>query len=150
MLNWGANHDQDIDLFAAVVRFVLLGTVTAPVSKSRERALTSQLQKEGKDCIGATDNLSDRACISEVAQQTEKNLTTFYQNLRALLDSANRNNLERAQQQWLAYRTSSCNAIGELFHGGSARPGLIARCEIQLARSRMKDLHALYNLPLHH
>jgi uncharacterized protein YecT (DUF1311 family) len=118
--------------------------------KAANEALRSQLSKEGKDCAQARDNSEDKACIGEALQQTEKEFGVFYDNLEELLDSASRTNLEQAQQQWLGYRRKSCSAIDEFFREGSARAGMTTRCEIQLTRSRMKDLDALYNLPLHH
>jgi uncharacterized protein YecT (DUF1311 family) len=102
------------------------------------------------DCLEARDNYEDKVCISQVAQQTENDFATFYQNLKELLDSTSQTSLEQAQQEWIVYRDRTCKAIDEFLRDGSARVGLVTRCEIQLSRSRMKDLDAIYNLPLHH
>jgi uncharacterized protein YecT (DUF1311 family) len=118
--------------------------------KAANEALQSQLSKERKDCLEARDNYEDKVCISQVAQQTESDFATFYQNLKELLDSTGQTSLEQAQQEWIVYRDRTCKAIDEFLRDGSARVGMVARCEIQLARSRMKDLDAIYNLPLHH
>lgn len=118
--------------------------------KNANQALQSQLSKEGKDCPEARTNLEDKVCIGQVKQQTEQDFATFFGNLKELLDSTGQANLEDAQQAWLAYRQKSCTAIESLFQGGTGRLGFEARCEIQLTRSRMKDLDAIYNLPLHH
>lgn len=121
-----------------------------PHQKAANDALQSQLSKEGKDCPGAHSNYEDKVCIAEVASQTEKDFSTFYVNLRELLDPANQKGLEEAQAKWLLYRDATCAAIDELFRQGTAREGMVARCKIQVTRSRMKDLDAIYNLPLHH
>jgi uncharacterized protein YecT (DUF1311 family) len=71
--------------------------------------------------------------------------------LKALVGSvAGRQSLDDAQSEWLAYRQKTCGAIELFFAGGSGQAGFVARCQIQLTRSRMKDLDAIYNFPLHH
>jgi uncharacterized protein YecT (DUF1311 family) len=136
----------------SMLSLVPAATAQSPLQhqKAANEALRSQLSKEGKDCQEARDNSEDKACIGEVLQQTERDFGVFYDNLEALLDSPGRANLEQAQREWLGYRQKSCSAIDEFFREGSARAGMTTRCEIQLTRSRMKDLDALYNLPLHH
>jgi uncharacterized protein YecT (DUF1311 family) len=132
--------------------FALAAGAQSPLQhqKAANDALQSQVSKEGKDCLDAKDNYQDKVCISEVFRQTDKDFAVFYDNLKQLLDSTSGINLEQAQQHWLAYREKSCHAIDEFFRDGSARGGLATRCQIQLTRSRMKDLDSLYSLPLHH
>ena len=117
--------------------------------KAANEALRSQLSQEGKDCSDARNNADDKLCISQVARQTESDFNTFYRNLKLLLDSDGQSNLEQAQQDWIIYRDRSCKAIDQFFRDGTARVGMVARCEIQLQRSRMKDLRSIYSLPLH-
>ena len=132
----------------------LAGSANAQTALEPQKAandvLRSQLSKEGKDCQDARDNFEDKACISLAAQQTETDFAVFYQNLKELLDASGQSNLEEAQRTWTPYRDATCKAIDEFFREGSARVGLVTRCRIQLTRSRMKDLDAIYNLPLHH
>jgi uncharacterized protein YecT (DUF1311 family) len=132
--------------------FSVVGSAQSPLQyqKAANDALASQLQREGKDCRDSRDTTTDNQCIGQAASQTEKDFMTFYQNLKALLDEQARKDLEQAEQDWLSYRKKSCDAINQFFRDGSARFALVTRCEIQLTRSRMKDLDYLYNLPLHH
>lgn len=121
-----------------------------PRQKAANDALQSQLSKEGKDCASPSNNYEDKVCIGEVQQQTEKDFSTFYVNLRAILDESSEKNLEDGQAKWVAYRDVTCQAIDDFFREGTARAGKVARCKIQLTRSRMKDLDEIYYLPLHH
>ncbi len=121
-----------------------------PHQKAANDALQLQLSKEGKDCLDVRNNYGDMVCMAEVATQTEKDFSTFYENLKAILDQPNQKNLEDAQTKWVVYRHATCQAIDEFFRQGTARVGMVERCEIQVTRSRMKDLDAIYNLPLHH
>lgn len=86
---------------------------------------------------------------AKCSSQTEKDFSTFYENLRAILDESSQKNLQDGQAKWVAYRDITCQAIDDLFREGTARAGKVARCKIQLTRSRMKDLDAIYYLPLH-
>jgi len=130
---------------------LISGRAQSPAQQAQnnaKQALQSQLSKEGKDCSDARNNLDDKLCITQVSQQTEQDMATFYQNLKQIIGSPP--DLEEAQQAWLVYRQKSCGAIGSFFEGGTGQVGFEARCDIQLTRSRMKDLDAIYNLPLHH
>lgn len=120
--------------------------------KAANDALQSQFSQEGKDCQDARNNYEDEFCITEIATQTEKDFSIFYENLEAILNlnPTNQKNLEDAQAKWVVYRDATCQAIDNFFQQGTARVGMVARCEIQVTRSRMKDLDAIYNLPLHH
>jgi uncharacterized protein YecT (DUF1311 family) len=132
--------------------FAITASAQSPeqYQKAANEALHSQLSQEGKDCLNARNNVDDKICINQVAQQTDRDFETFYQNLKQLLDRTAQTSLEQAQQEWMVYRDRSCDAVDQFFRDGTARVGMVARCEIQLERSRMKDLDAIYSLPLHH
>jgi uncharacterized protein YecT (DUF1311 family) len=121
-----------------------------PHQRAANDALQLRLSKEGNDCLDVRNNNGDTFCITEVATQTDKDFSTFYENLKAILDQPNQKNLEDAQTKWVVYRDATCQAIDEFFRQGTARVGMVARCKIHVIRSRMKDLDAIYNLPLHH
>jgi len=111
-------------------------------------ALKMEQAKQGHDCAQAKNQYDDTMCTAEVAQAADKNLATFYDNLKAILGDDK--NLEDSQKAWLEYRKQACDAIYEFYKGGTIRNSAQARCEIRLTRERMGDLDALYEMPLHH
>jgi uncharacterized protein YecT (DUF1311 family) len=119
--------------------------------KAAQAALNSQESKEGKDCPGADTAYAANMCLGKVSEETQKDFDQFYKNLLALLDDAAsaQEKLEQAQDQWEQYRTKTCDAIDELYKGGTIRPSANMECYIKLARSRMRDLDYLYNGALH-
>jgi uncharacterized protein YecT (DUF1311 family) len=123
----------------------------AQYQKAASAALQSQLSREGKDCPGAHTTYDDNMCIGKVVEATHSDFDTFYRNLQLLLavDSANANKLTQAQEQWLQYRKQTCDAIDELYRGGTIRPSAVMRCDIQITRSRMRDLDSIYYTVLH-
>jgi len=58
--------------------------------------------------------------------------------------------LEDSQAAWTDYQQKACHAIDTLFRDGTILPSAGMGCVIQLTRSRMRDLNAVYNLPLRH
>jgi len=57
--------------------------------------------------------------------------------------------LDSSQQQWELYTQKACDAIDSFSRGGTIRFSAVEKCRIQLTRSRMQDLNALYNTALH-
>jgi uncharacterized protein YecT (DUF1311 family) len=120
--------------------------------KAALAALTREQAKGGRDCPGAATTYDVNICLSNVADETEKNFNDFYKHLFVLLegeDNGPQEKLDDAEAQWLEYRKQSCAAIHELYKGGTIRPSAEMRCAISLTRSRMRDLAELYDIPLH-
>jgi uncharacterized protein YecT (DUF1311 family) len=114
-------------------------------------ALQSEMVQEGKDCPDAKSQFALNICIEQVWGASQRDFNIFYENLFSLLapDPTNQKALQTAQEQWLTYRALSCAAIDDLYRGGTIRPSAVTRCEIQLTRSRMRDLDSLYQTVLH-
>lgn len=113
-------------------------------------ALKAEQAKEGKDCRNVTSQYEDNICTAEVAKAADKNMTVFYDNLKATLGPESQKALEESQAAWLQYRTKACGAVYEFYKDGSIRYAEHARCETLLTRGRMRDLDYLYESPLHH
>jgi uncharacterized protein YecT (DUF1311 family) len=119
--------------------------------KSAQAALQSQVSQIGRDCPDAKTTIEVNGCILAVGKKTKADFETFYESLRALLgqnaDAVSQ--LAGSQDQWESYTQKACNAIDSFFQGGSLRFSAAERCRIQLTRSRMQDLNALYYTTLH-
>jgi uncharacterized protein YecT (DUF1311 family) len=120
--------------------------------KNAQAALQSQVSQIGKDCPDAKTTIEENPCILAVGKKTKADFETFYESLRALLgqngDAVSQ--LAGSQDQWERYAQKACNAIDSFFQGGTLRFSAGERCRIQLTRSRMQDLNALYDTTLHH
>jgi uncharacterized protein YecT (DUF1311 family) len=114
-------------------------------------ALQTEMVQEGRDCPDTKSQSALNICIEQVRDANDRDFAVFYGNLFSLLarDPANQKGLQTAEEQWLSYRTQSCAAIDYLYRDGTIRSSAVARCEIQLTRSRMRDLDSLYQTVLH-
>jgi uncharacterized protein YecT (DUF1311 family) len=123
----------------------------AQLQNAARTAFQSQMSQEGKDCPNARTQYDQNICIGQVLAATNHDFEMFYQNLLFLLapDPTNKENLKKAQKEWEAYREDSCNALDELYKGGTIRGSAVTGCEVQLTRSRMRDLNNLYATVLH-
>jgi uncharacterized protein YecT (DUF1311 family) len=123
----------------------------AQLQNAARSAFQSQISQEGKDCPNARTQYDQNVCIGQVLAATNHDFEIFYQNLLLLLapDPSNQENLKKAQKEWEAYREDSCNAMDELYKGGTIRGSAVTGCEVQLTRSRMRDLDNIYATVLH-
>jgi len=117
-----------------------------------QAALHSQVSQIGKDCPGAKNTVEENICIATVEQQTKSDFAVFYGSLRSLLrqTAEAKEQLDSSQEEWEHYAQRACDAVDSFYKGGTIRTSAVASCRIQLRRSRMQDLDALYYMPLHH
>ena len=120
---------------------------TLECQKAANAAFAAEQARVGKDCLDARNQREDTACELAAAATTELNLISFYAALQGIVGS---DALRGSQQAWLNYRKRQCAAIYDFFKGGTIAPSAQSRCEIELARSRMRDLEALFDVQLHH
>jgi uncharacterized protein YecT (DUF1311 family) len=119
--------------------------------KKAQTALDYQVKQIGKDCPNANSTLDSNICLAAVLKRTETDFATFFATLTSLLDggSADSKQLRTAQDYWKRYAKASCEAIDAFYHDGTIHTSAELGCEIQLKRSRMQDLNALYYDTLH-
>ena len=120
--------------------------------KAAQAALQAQMSQAGRDCLDPRTTADENNCIAKSATMAQHDFDVFYDNLLSLLggcESANRQKLTEAQDQWELYRNKTCEAIDYLYRGGSIQPSAVTRCRIELLRSRMRDLDTIYHTVLH-
>ena len=115
--------------------------------KAANAAFAAEAARIGKDCRGARNQREDTACEREAADTTERNLSDFYTALEGIVGS---DALSGSHQAWLTYRKRQCDAIFAFYGRGTIAPSAQIRCQIALARSRMRDLDGLFDVQLHH
>ncbi len=86
-----------------------------------------------------------------VEQQTRTDFAAFYQSLHSLLQPSGEaiSQLDSSQELWEHYAQKACEAVDSFYHDGTIRFSEVAKCRIQLTRSRMQDLDVLYFTVLH-
>src|SRR5215469_8439521 len=84
-------------------------------------ALKAEQAKEGQDCKNTTSQREDNICTGEVAEAADKNMTVFYDNLKAMLGPESQKALDESQAAWLEYRKKACGAVYEFYKDGSIR-----------------------------
>jgi uncharacterized protein YecT (DUF1311 family) len=113
-------------------------------------ALHSQVSQIGKDCLDAKTTAEGNNCYSLVEQQTRTDFVAFYGSLHSLLQGSPAiGQLDSSQEEWEHYAQKACDAIDSFYHDGTIRQSAVLICRIQLRRSRMQDLDALYYTSLH-
>ncbi len=129
----------------------LRGEDPASYQKTAATALQFESAQIGKDCGDAKNTIEINGCLSGVAEKTESNFRAFYESLRSLLNPGSEaaQQLDSSQAQWEKYSTSACDAVDNFYRSGTIRIAAVTGCRIQLTRSRMQDLNALYVTVLH-
>ena len=138
-------------LFFALAVYPLNGADVAVYQKTAAAALQFEIAQIGKDCGKAQTTLEINSCLLSVAEKTESNFRALYGSLRSLLNTEpeTARQLDDSEAQWVKYSTSACDAVDSFYSSGSIRVAAVTGCRIQLTRSRMQDLNALYFSVLH-
>jgi uncharacterized protein YecT (DUF1311 family) len=129
----------------------LRAQLAASYQDKAQAALQSQVSQIGSDCPNAKTTVEANACMLAAGRKTKSDFETFYASLRSLLSQNAEavGQLDGSQQQWELYAQKACEAIDSFSRGGTIRFSAVEKCRIQLTRSRMQDLNALYNTVLH-
>jgi uncharacterized protein YecT (DUF1311 family) len=143
---------RSIFVAVLVLQSQLDAQMQGALQEKAKTALQSQISQIGKDCPDAKTAIEENTCVLAVGKRTDADFRTFYESLRALLSSNTEavNRLDASQQLWVAYRQKSCEGVEAVTGGGTNHFSSSERCRIQLMRSRMADLNALYDTTLHH
>jgi uncharacterized protein YecT (DUF1311 family) len=115
--------------------------------KTAKAAFDAEMARVGKDCTNFGSQQADDSCQGEAEAATERNFRAFYSALEGIVGSSA---LQDSQQAWLDYRKKQCDAVFDFWRPGTIAPSAKVRCEIDLTRSRMRDLDSLFDTPLHH
>lgn len=143
-----------------LLSLLFCGSLTGTAQDGKQQriadlAYQAEMAHEVGDCPEAL-TLADRSvCLNDARVDTYKNYSQFFDALReALIQSspndANALALDGTEVVWEKYRVTACDAmvkvydLGTIKHPGSDEPSARTRCQIQLTRSRMRDLKQLY------
>ena len=112
-----------------------------------EQIFAAEMARTGRICVGATTQRDENACIRYATDTTDRNLASFVDALETIVG---RPAVRDSEKAWLEYRSTQCQAVFDLFRPGTMAGAAQVRCEMRLARSRMRDLNELFETSLHH
>jgi len=85
-------------------------------------------------------------CMEQAAITVRREFTRYFAKLtEAIKDEKAKSELRLAQDRWGEYKDKSCSAAFDFYASGVMRAVMESTCEIQLTRSRMKDLEVIYH-----
>ena len=102
--------------------------------------MLGELCKEAKSLQESND------CMEQAATTTKREFVRYFTKLtESIKDEKAKGELRVAQDRWSEYRDKSCSAAFNFYSSGVMRSVMERVCEIQLTRSRMKDLDVIYH-----
>jgi len=101
--------------------------------------MLAELCKDSKSLKDSND------CMEQAAITVRREYNRYFAKLtESIKDEKAKSELRLAQDRWAEYRDKSCSAAFDFYSSGVMRAVMEFACEIQLTRSRMKDLDVIY------
>jgi uncharacterized protein YecT (DUF1311 family) len=91
-------------------------------------------------CSDANTQAEMNICAGNEYKTADAALNRVYQQLVAMLDSAEKDQLKEAQAAWIKYRDADCDFVGDQYKGGSIRPMIHGLCLADVTRNRTAEL----------
>jgi uncharacterized protein YecT (DUF1311 family) len=100
----------------------------------------------GELCKDAKSLQESNDCMEQAAISVKREFNRYFAKLtESIKDEKAKTELRVAQDRWAEYRDKSCSAAFDFYGSGVMRAVMEFVCEIQLTRSRMKDLDVIYH-----
>jgi uncharacterized protein YecT (DUF1311 family) len=97
-------------------------------------------------CKDAKTLQDSNDCMEQAAITVKREFVRYFAKLtEGIKDEKAKSELRLAQDRWSEYRDKSCSAAFDFYSSGVMRAIMEFTCEIQLTRSRMKDLDIIYH-----
>ena len=91
-------------------------------------------------CSDANSQAEMNICAGKEYKAADATLNRVYQQLVAMLESAEKDQLKEAQIAWIKYRDANCDFVGDQYKGGSIRPMIYGLCLADVTRNRTAEL----------
>lgn len=102
--------------------------------------MLAELCKDAKSLQESND------CMEQAAVATRREFNRYFAKLtESIKDEKAKTELRVAQDRWSEYKDKSCAAAFDFYASGVMRAVMEFVCEIQLTRSRLKDLDIIYH-----
>ena len=97
-------------------------------------------------CKDAKSMQESNDCMEQAAINVRREFNRYFAKLtEGIKDEKAKSGLRLAQDRWGEYKDKSCSAAFDFYASGVMRAVMEFACEIQLTRSRMKDLEVVYH-----
>ena len=97
-------------------------------------------------CKDAKSLQQQNDCMEQASVDVKREFVRYFAKLtESVKDEKAKSGLRLAQDRWTEYRDKSCSAAFDFYSSGVMRAVMEFACEIQLTRSRMKDLDIIYH-----
>jgi uncharacterized protein YecT (DUF1311 family) len=109
--------------------------------------VTSTFAFAQSNCTNASDQATLNECASKSYEKSDAELNKLYKEIEGRLkdDADTKKLLVSAQKAWLGFRNAECGFAASVNAGGSIYPMVVAACNDQLTRSRIKDFKTYLN-----
>ena len=123
--------------------FAALGT---PQTSQNLSTSTPPPPMLGELCKDAKSLQESNDCMEQAAITVKREYVRYFAKLtEGIKDEKAKTELRVAQDRWTEYRDKSCSAAFDFYASGVMRAVMEFVCEIQLTRSRIKDLDIIYH-----
>lgn len=104
--------------------------------------MLAELCKDAKSLQDSND------CMEQATDTAQRAFNRYFAKLtESIKDEKAKSELRLAQDRWTEYKNKSCQAAFDFYSSGVMRKIMEFTCDIQLTRSRMKDLEVIYPSP---
>src|SRR5689334_6829524 len=98
----------------------------------------------GADCQTTANQLQIDECIQTELNITAQRLEVNYNSYLKALSGKERDLLQRAQETWLLYRDTNCQAAAATFSGARMQSTELLACKLKLTQERIAELKRIY------
>lgn len=118
--------------------FAMPGRTVGQSSKARSQA-----------CENAKTQSEMNQCSADAYRASDKDLNALYASIKQKLDPDLFAKLQTAQRAWVSYRDADCEAESAQYEGGSIQPMIRSGCLERVTRTRIDELHVIYDTGTH-
>ena len=97
------------------------------------------------DCQNAQTQAEMNQCASTELNRATKQINQTYYDLRAKLNSTQKQQLKEVQLAWIKFKNLACEFEASGVEGGSAHSMTLAACLTEKSRQRNQELETLVN-----
>jgi uncharacterized protein YecT (DUF1311 family) len=126
--------------------FVVLGTGGSSLRAQSLSTSTPPPPMLAELCKDAKTLQESNDCMEQAAITAKREFNRYFAKLtESIKDEKAKLELRTAQDRWAEYRDKSCSAAFDFYSSGVMRAIMEFTCEIQLTKSRTKDLDVIYH-----
>jgi uncharacterized protein YecT (DUF1311 family) len=108
------------------------------------QAFSQHMNAPGVPCNKPSSTAEEVSCFQRSLETADNELNRVYTRTRSALSSEQQRELNVAEQNWMKYRDSTCNAEYKLYGGGTGGPVTRLACLAAITQQRVDTLKTTY------